>query len=81
MLALDVVLPLVLYYALRAIGTSSWTALVAGAAVPLVRVAVAAATRRCVESAGVFTLTLLAAGTAVACSLPTPGCSWRGRAG
>ncbi len=65
MLVLDVVLPLVLYYALRAIGASSWTALVAGAAVPLVRVAVAAATRRRVESAGVFTLTLLAAGTAV----------------
>jgi hypothetical protein len=65
MLVLDVGVPLALYYVLRAFGASQWTALVLGAAIPLLRIAVAAATRRRLETAGVFTLSLLAAGTAV----------------
>ena len=64
MLALDLVLPLVLYYALRAGGVSPWTALVAGGAIPLLRVVVAA-TRRRLEAPGAFTVSLLAIGTAV----------------
>jgi hypothetical protein len=65
MLLLDVGVPLALYYVLRGLGASPWTALVLGAAIPLVRVALAVLTRRRLEMAGVFTLILLAAGTAV----------------
>ena len=65
MLLLDVALPLALYYGLRATGASPWTALVAGAVVPLVRVVVAAVTRRRLQTAGVFTLSLLAVGSVV----------------
>ena len=65
MLALDAVVPLIVYYAVRAFGASPWSALVAGAAVPLLRIVRAAATKRRVETTGWFTLSLLAAGTAV----------------
>jgi len=65
MLALDVALPLALYYLLRGFGASPWTALLAGAAIPLARVALAATARRRLETASSFTLSLLAAGTAV----------------
>ncbi len=65
MLALDVALPLVLYYVLRALGASPWTALLVGAAIPLARVLAAAVTQRRLETAGVFTLTLLTVGTVV----------------
>jgi hypothetical protein len=65
MLTLDAVVPLVVYYVVRAFGASPWTALVAGAAVPLLRMVAAAADRRRVETTGWFTLSVLAAGTAV----------------
>lgn len=65
MMALDVVLPLALYYALRATGASPWAALLVGAVIPLLRVAVAAVTRRRLETPGVFTLSLLAMGSVV----------------
>jgi hypothetical protein len=65
MLVLDVAAPLALYYVLRAVGATAWTALVVGATIPLLRLLVAAVTRRRPEAAGLFTLTLLAVGTAV----------------
>ncbi len=63
MLIVDVVLPLALYYVLRATGASPWAALLAGAVLPLVRVVAAAVTRRRPAAAGVFTLSLLAVGS------------------
>ena len=72
MLALDVAVPLALYYLLRGLGASPWTALLAGAAIPLARVAVATATRRRLETASLFTLSLLAAGTAVGLATSDP---------
>jgi hypothetical protein len=74
MLAVDVALPLVLYYALRAVGVSPWTALLAGAALPLLRIVLSAVARRRPEPAGVFSLSLLGSAPSSACSPPLPGC-------
>lgn len=65
MLVLDVAAPLMLYYALRAGGVGVWTALVVGSVIPLGRMAITAVIRRRVEQPALFTLVLLAVGTAV----------------
>ena len=65
MLTLDTVVPLIVYYAVRAFGATPWTALVAGGAVPLLRILTATATGRRVGTTGWFTLSVLAAGTVV----------------
>ncbi|WP_327152738.1 VC0807 family protein [Streptomyces yangpuensis] len=55
-----VVLPLAVFYVLRAQGISQWSALTLSGAVPAVRMAVAAATRRRVDSFEVFMIGMLA---------------------
>lgn len=65
MLTLDVALPLMLFYGLRAAGADTWTALIAGAIIPVVRVAVTAILARRVERVALFSLTLLTIGTGI----------------
>ena len=65
MLAADVALPLAVFYGLRAAGVNQWLALVLGSVTPAVRLAVTALRARRVELMGLFTLSLLAIGTAV----------------
>lgn len=64
-LLLDVVVPLASYYLLRALGASIWTALVAGAALPMLRLGVSLLLQRRVAWASLFTLALLTVGTVV----------------
>lgn len=64
-LLLDVVLPLASYYVLRALGASIWTALLAGAALPVLRMAISLILRRRPSLTTLFTLMLLTAGTAI----------------
>ena len=65
MLAADVALPLAVFYGLRAAGVNQWLALVLGSVTPAVRLAVTALRARRVELMGLFTLSLLAIGTAI----------------
>lgn len=60
---LDVVAPPALYYLLRLAGVSIWTALVAGVALPLLRLGASVLFRRHVPRASIFTLTLILIGT------------------
>lgn len=69
---LDLVLPLATYYVLRATGVSVWTALLAGAAVPVVRLGASLVLRRPLSRASLFTLALLATGTAVGLTTADP---------
>ncbi|MFD7135820.1 VC0807 family protein [Streptomyces sp. NPDC059894] len=55
-----VVLPLAVFYVLRSQGTSQWLALTLSGAVPAVRMAVEAATRRRVDSFEAFMIVMLA---------------------
>ncbi|HEY5882804.1 MAG TPA: VC0807 family protein [Nakamurella sp.] len=64
-LLLGVVVPLASYYVLRGLGASIWTALVAGAALPAVRLGTSLLLQRRVSRASLFTLALLAVGTAI----------------
>jgi intracellular septation protein A len=65
MVALDLVLPLALFYGLRMAGVNQWLALVLAAIAPLLRLTVSVASARRLERAALFTLTMLAIGTAV----------------
>ena len=65
MLAADVALPLAVFSGLRAAGVNQWLALVLGSVTPAVRLAVTALRARRVELMGLFTLSLLAIGTAI----------------
>jgi hypothetical protein len=65
MVALDVALPLALFYGLRLAGVNQWLALVLGAAAPLVRITLTAVRARRLEALSAFTLSILAAGTAI----------------
>ena len=65
MLAADVALPLAVFYGLRAAGVNQWLALVLGSVTPAVRLAVTALRASRVELMGLFTLSLLAIGTAI----------------
>ena len=69
---LDLVLPLATYYVLRATGVSVWTALLAGATVPVVRLGASLVLRRPLSRASLFTLALLATGTAVGLTTADP---------
>ncbi|MFI7581098.1 VC0807 family protein [Kocuria kalidii] len=71
-LGVDLVLPFVLYYGSRLAGADAWTALMLGAAGPLVRVVVTAVRARRLERLGLFTLTVLGAGTVVGLLSPDP---------
>jgi hypothetical protein len=64
-LIIDIVLPLASYYVLRALGASVWTALLAGAALPTLRLGASLVLRRSVPGASLFTLGLITAGTAI----------------
>jgi hypothetical protein len=65
LVALDVGLPLALFYGLRLAGVNQWLALVLGAAAPLVRIVLTAVQARRLETLSAFTLSILAAGTAI----------------
>lgn len=65
LLAVDVALPLALFYGLRLAGVGQWLALVLGASVPLIRLAVTIATQRRVDRLSLFTLSLIGVGTAI----------------
>jgi hypothetical protein len=65
LLAIDVALPLALFYGLRAAGVSPWLALVLGAAVPLLRPAGTVIAQRRVDLLSLFSLSLIGAGTAI----------------
>ena len=65
MIGVDLVLPLALYYGMRWAGADPWLALMLGAVGPLVRIAVNTARTRRIDRLGVFTLSILALGTAV----------------
>ncbi|MET8122469.1 VC0807 family protein [Micromonospora sp. NPDC005189] len=64
-LLLDLVVPLASYYLLRARGASVWTALLAGAALPMLRLSASLVLRRRVPGASLFTLELITVGTAI----------------
>ncbi|MFH8750085.1 VC0807 family protein [Streptomyces rimosus] len=63
-LAVNVVLPLALFYVLRAQGAEQWLALLLSSAVPALRVAWALATRRRADSIDLFVAALLAVSAA-----------------
>lgn len=65
MIGIDLVLPFAMYYGLRLAGADPWLALMLGAVGPLVRIAVATVRARRIDRLGVFTLSILAIGTAV----------------
>ena len=71
-LGVDLVLPFALYYGSRLAGADAWTALMLGAVGPLARVVVTAVRARRLERLGLFTLTVLAAGTVVGLLSPDP---------
>ena len=64
-LLLDLVVPLAAYYVLRATGASVWAALVAGAALPAIRLGAGLLLRRTIPRASLFTLALITTGTIV----------------
>jgi len=64
-LLIDLVVPLASYYLLRALGASVWTALLAGAALPMLRLSASLVLRRSVPGASLFTLGLITAGSAI----------------
>jgi hypothetical protein len=65
MVALDVALPLALFYGLRLAGANQWLALVLAGAAPLVRIGLTAVRTRRLEPLSAFTLSVLAIGTAI----------------
>ncbi|MCT1802454.1 hypothetical protein M3B51_06565 [Kocuria carniphila] len=65
MIGIDLVLPFAIYYGLRLAGADPWLALMLGAVGPLVRIAVTTVRTRRIDRLGVFTLSVLAIGTAV----------------
>lgn len=65
MLALDVAMPLAVFYGLRLSGVNQWWALILGGSVPLARLAYTAIRNRRLDKAGMFTLTLLVIGTGI----------------
>jgi intracellular septation protein A len=72
MVALDLVLPLALFYGLRMAGANQWLALVLAAMAPLLRLTVSVVRARRLERAALFTLTMLAIGTAVGLATEDP---------
>lgn len=64
-LLIDLVVPLASYYVLRALGASVWAALLAGAALPTLRLTASLILRRRLPAASLFTLGLITAGTAI----------------
>ncbi|MGB3699015.1 MAG: VC0807 family protein [Gordonia sp. (in: high G+C Gram-positive bacteria)] len=62
---LDIALPLVVFYGLRAVGVGQWWALILGGAIPIIRLALGLIRRRRVELTGAFTLSMLVAGTLI----------------
>ncbi|MFD3919114.1 VC0807 family protein [Streptomyces sp. NPDC058595] len=64
-LLIDLVVPLAAYYVLRALGASVWTALLAGAALPMLRLSAGLVLRRRVPGASLFALGLITVGTAI----------------
>jgi intracellular septation protein A len=72
MVSLDLVLPLALFYGLRMGGVNQWLALLLAALAPLLRLTVSVARARRLERAALFTLTMLAIGTAVGVATDDP---------
>ncbi|MEU1217076.1 ABC transporter ATP-binding protein [Streptomyces sp. NPDC005790] len=64
-LLVDLVVPLASYYVLRALGASVWTALLAGAALPMLRLGAGLVFRRRIPGASIFALGLTTVGTAI----------------
>ncbi|MFD8604363.1 VC0807 family protein [Streptomyces globisporus] len=64
-LLIDLVVPLASYYVLRALGASVWTALLTGAALPMLRLSAGLVLRRRVPGASLFVLGLITVGTAI----------------
>lgn len=62
----DMVLPLALYYGLRAFGVNQWLALVLGGVLPVVRLGYTLVTQRRLETMSACTLTVVVCGTAIA---------------
>lgn len=65
MIGIDLVLPFAIYYGLRWAGADPWLALMLGAMGPLVRITFTTVRTRRIDRLGVFTLSILAIGTAV----------------
>ena len=65
MLVLDVAAPLALFYGLRGAGVNQWLALVLSAAIPMVALAYRLLAERRIETATLFTLSILVCGTLV----------------
>lgn len=65
MIGIDLVLPFAIYYGLRLAGADPWLALMLGAVGSLIRIAVTTVRTRRIDRLGVFTLSILAIGTAV----------------
>ncbi|MET7970474.1 VC0807 family protein [Micromonospora sp. NPDC005305] len=64
-LLLDLVVPLASYYVLRTLGAAIWTALLAGAALPMLRLGASLLRQRRVSRTSLFSLALITVGTAV----------------
>jgi hypothetical protein len=62
----DMVLPLALYYGLRAFGVNQWLALVLGGVLPVFRLGYTLVTERRLETLSACTLTVVVCGTAIA---------------
>ncbi|MBD2763870.1 hypothetical protein IEE91_01420 [Kocuria sp. cx-455] len=65
MIGVDLILPLATYYGMRWAGADPWLALILGAVGPLVRITITTIRIRRIDRLGVFTLSILAIGTAV----------------
>jgi hypothetical protein len=65
LLAADVLAPLALFYGLRAVGISTWIALVVGVAGPLSRLTLQAVADRRVSQPPILSVTLIVCGTAI----------------
>lgn len=65
MIGVDLILPLATYYGMRWAGADPWLALILGAVGPLVRITITTVRIRRIDRLGVFTLSILAIGTAV----------------
>ena len=72
LLGLDLVLPFVCFYGLRLVGVDAWLALMLGAVGPVLRIALTAARARRLDRLALFTLSVLAIGTAVGLLSPDP---------
>lgn len=64
-IAIDVIVPIVVLYGLRAVGASLWQALVASSIVPVLVVAARFARRRVVDYSALFVLVLMVFGVAL----------------